>query len=326
MVYKKKKNIKTKMCVFNILSACKKGETCRFAHSEEELQAQPAILQLQAQPVILPWTKLCPSLPSYLVEAGMTGELVEGMDAKGIEATEVAGHGAEADIGRAAGPEGNGTLRGPSAGGGRLGRAVGGSARAPTAPSGEGAGGPRKRAVSESASRAVQFLAPLAGARRSASAPKPRAAVPSGPAAVLSFAAVPPPPCPPSGPPGHGPGRDLGRSGSKQRSVKTKTVGLQASGVRTAGLPESERPQNNLLHKTRMCAYNAIGRCLKSGDCTFAHSEEELLPAPNFHRTKLCPAMLASGKCQQAELPGDCTSLGCWSPTFTEYTALANLH
>lgn len=75
--------------------------------------------------------------------------------------------------------------------------------------------------------------------------------------------------------------------------------------------PASRRPEiavvqrsdfyaDSLLHKTRMCRYNATSRCTFGENCRFAHSVQELRPQPDLRRTKLCPRFQGLGTCDDS--------------------------
>lgn len=42
------------------------------------------------------------------------------------------------------------------------------------------------------------------------------------------------------------------------------------------------------FHKTRLCKFNAIGRCALGVHCTFAHTATELQESPDLRKTRLC--------------------------------------
>ena len=48
-----------------------------------------------------------------------------------------------------------------------------------------------------------------------------------------------------------------------------------------------------------MCKYWASKRCFMGETCNFAHSEEELRPAPDLMATKLCFQFLSKGMCSK---------------------------
>jgi len=50
-------------------------------------------------------------------------------------------------------------------------------------------------------------------------------------------------------------------------------------------------PQSR-FHKTRLCRFHAAGRCRKRAACNFAHSVEELHVLPDLTCTTMCPALL----------------------------------
>lgn len=45
------------------------------------------------------------------------------------------------------------------------------------------------------------------------------------------------------------------------------------------------------LRNTRLCRFFQRGACTRGAACTFAHAEADLLPAPDFSRTKMCPKL-----------------------------------
>lgn len=51
------------------------------------------------------------------------------------------------------------------------------------------------------------------------------------------------------------------------------------------------------FNKTKMCKFDAIGRCKKGRECPFAHTITELKPVPNLRCTKLCKALVLQGTC-----------------------------
>ncbi|KAL8438783.1 hypothetical protein Efla_004626 [Eimeria flavescens] len=63
--------------------------------------------------------------------------------------------------------------------------------------------------------------------------------------------------------------------------------------------------RKTIFHKTRVCPRLAMGVCHLGNKCNFAHSLEELRPAPNLDRTKLCPSVLYPGTACPAALRGD---------------------
>eukprot|EP00418_Pyrodinium_bahamense_P078644 CAMPEP_0179069964 /NCGR_PEP_ID=MMETSP0796-20121207/30777_1 /TAXON_ID=73915 /ORGANISM="Pyrodinium bahamense, Strain pbaha01" /LENGTH=268 /DNA_ID=CAMNT_0020767043 /DNA_START=125 /DNA_END=931 /DNA_ORIENTATION=- len=42
-----------------------------------------------------------------------------------------------------------------------------------------------------------------------------------------------------------------------------------------------------------------MGKCARSAACNFAHDPEELQPLPDFHCTKMCPDLIATGHCEK---------------------------
>jgi len=57
----------------------------------------------------------------------------------------------------------------------------------------------------------------------------------------------------------------------------------------------------NACQKTKMCRFYAVGTCTKQGQCRFAHSADELQPAPDLRRTKICPELVKTGSCDNQE-------------------------
>jgi len=55
------------------------------------------------------------------------------------------------------------------------------------------------------------------------------------------------------------------------------------------------------FRKTKMCMFFQLGRCTRGGDCPFAHSQEDLQPAPDLAHTKLCSNYFR----------GNCTDVMC---------------
>lgn len=51
--------------------------------------------------------------------------------------------------------------------------------------------------------------------------------------------------------------------------------------------------------KTRMCTFNARGKCGKGESCRFAHSADELKSLPDLYKTRPCLAFMRSGKCRE---------------------------
>lgn len=58
---------------------------------------------------------------------------------------------------------------------------------------------------------------------------------------------------------------------------------------------------SSVFHKTALCKFNLRGACTKGKHCKFAHSKQDMAPAPDFERTRLCRAFKAGG----------CTNPGC---------------
>eukprot|EP00928_Gymnodinium_smaydae_P076534 TRINITY_DN5955_c0_g1_i1.p1 TRINITY_DN5955_c0_g1~~TRINITY_DN5955_c0_g1_i1.p1 ORF type:complete len:209 (-),score=32.04 TRINITY_DN5955_c0_g1_i1:343-885(-) len=58
----------------------------------------------------------------------------------------------------------------------------------------------------------------------------------------------------------------------------------------------SSKQVSEIFLKTRACRYFGLGKCSRGAECTFAH-EGELRPRLNLARTKMCPALLEKGAC-----------------------------
>lgn len=56
------------------------------------------------------------------------------------------------------------------------------------------------------------------------------------------------------------------------------------------------------LKKTKFCLYQHRGICRFGDSCAFAHTLEEMQPAPNFSKTQLCKAY-AEGGCHNPHCP-----------------------
>jgi len=52
-----------------------------------------------------------------------------------------------------------------------------------------------------------------------------------------------------------------------------------------------------MCKKTQMCRFFAKDACARGMDCHFAHGVEELMPAPDFRRTKICRQLRMTGRC-----------------------------
>eukprot|EP00931_Biecheleriopsis_adriatica_P016394 TRINITY_DN12092_c0_g2_i1.p1 TRINITY_DN12092_c0_g2~~TRINITY_DN12092_c0_g2_i1.p1 ORF type:complete len:205 (+),score=38.35 TRINITY_DN12092_c0_g2_i1:96-710(+) len=48
---------------------------------------------------------------------------------------------------------------------------------------------------------------------------------------------------------------------------------------------------------TQLCKFHVRGKCKRGADCNFAHDYSKLKERPNFEKTRLCPQLLAHGKC-----------------------------
>jgi len=54
-------------------------------------------------------------------------------------------------------------------------------------------------------------------------------------------------------------------------------------------------PLRARLRRTRLCSYVLGGECKYGSKCDFAHTESELVPAPDFTNMHLCTSFLAGG-------------------------------
>lgn len=63
--------------------------------------------------------------------------------------------------------------------------------------------------------------------------------------------------------------------------------------------------RKTIFHKTRVCPRLSMGACHLGSKCNFAHSVEELRPAPNLDKTKLCPSVLYPGTLCPAKVRGE---------------------
>jgi len=58
------------------------------------------------------------------------------------------------------------------------------------------------------------------------------------------------------------------------------------------------------IEKTRLCKFNAKGKCQRGLSCTFAHGRAELQQPPDLYKTRLCSSLQWSGVCAAG---ADCT-------------------
>lgn len=54
---------------------------------------------------------------------------------------------------------------------------------------------------------------------------------------------------------------------------------------------------SSLFTKTQMCKFQAAGKCKRGAACFFAHSRQELRAAPDLRCTRICPTLVAGGRC-----------------------------
>ena len=64
---------------------------------------------------------------------------------------------------------------------------------------------------------------------------------------------------------------------------------------------DSQDRYRKQFHKTSMCRYFFEGSCRKGGNCSHAHSEQELNEKPVLSRTRMCKSILRTGKCESAD-------------------------
>lgn len=89
--------------------------------------------------------------------------------------------------------------------------------------------------------------------------------------------------------------------------------GRSCSGTGAPAFPVGEVPMKGVIlanrktifHKTRVCPRMSMGVCHLGTKCSFAHTLEELRPAPNLDRTKLCPSVLQPGTICPAQIRGE---------------------
>ncbi|CDJ41762.1 zinc finger (CCCH type) protein, putative [Eimeria tenella] len=78
---------------------------------------------------------------------------------------------------------------------------------------------------------------------------------------------------------------------------------LRVTGVPMKGVILANR--KTIFHKTRICPRLSLGSCHLGSRCNFAHSIEELRPAPNLDKTKLCPSVIHPGTPCSAKAKGE---------------------
>jgi len=73
------------------------------------------------------------------------------------------------------------------------------------------------------------------------------------------------------------------------------------AGVMMPGAHRLERPaaqpEAHVFEKTRMCKFYLKGKCKRGPSCSFAHSEAEMRPQPDFFKTQLCIDFFRQGRC-----------------------------
>lgn len=56
-----------------------------------------------------------------------------------------------------------------------------------------------------------------------------------------------------------------------------------------------------LFKGTRICKFNAMGRCKRGRECKFAHGEAAVKEQPDFSKTRLCQEFIETGFCRDGE-------------------------
>lgn len=83
-----------------------------------------------------------------------------------------------------------------------------------------------------------------------------------------------------------------------------------AAGSSSQGRPARKPPHSRIIpapktgalfQRTRLCRFFQRGMCSRGESCMFAHGAEFLREQPDLRCTKLCPAMLASGICEESD-------------------------
>lgn len=69
---------------------------------------------------------------------------------------------------------------------------------------------------------------------------------------------------------------------------------LESGSVCTDG--KDQRLQ--IFKGTRLCKFNAMGRCKRGLDCKFSHTDADLKELPDFSKTRLCEQFMAQGFCR----------------------------
>ena len=52
-----------------------------------------------------------------------------------------------------------------------------------------------------------------------------------------------------------------------------------------------------VFHKTRMCRFHLVGKCVRGSQCLFAHSRAALRASPDFTCTRMCTQFIEAGEC-----------------------------
>jgi hypothetical protein len=64
---------------------------------------------------------------------------------------------------------------------------------------------------------------------------------------------------------------------------------------------DSKVQRTEIFKGTRLCKFNAVGRCKRGRDCKFAHSEAEMKEQPDFSKTRFCQEFAETGFCRDRE-------------------------
>ena len=85
---------------------------------------------------------------------------------------------------------------------------------------------------------------------------------------------------------------------SEQKTLEYYTYSHPPHMNSTVNITDNLPTSSHSFFKTKMCPYFLRGKCIKGGNCTFAHSNSELKELPDLHKTKYCKAF-ASGTCKK---------------------------
>eukprot|EP00933_Yihiella_yeosuensis_P034139 TRINITY_DN27677_c0_g1_i1.p1 TRINITY_DN27677_c0_g1~~TRINITY_DN27677_c0_g1_i1.p1 ORF type:complete len:231 (+),score=36.74 TRINITY_DN27677_c0_g1_i1:109-801(+) len=65
--------------------------------------------------------------------------------------------------------------------------------------------------------------------------------------------------------------------------------------------PANQRGVAGLLRYTKMCSFFLSGGCQRGENCTFAHSQDQLMEQPELTKTVLCGRFSRKGRCNQGD-------------------------